>query len=191
MKQYLVSPAAVLRARIARFARDLRGSLSMETVLVFPLLMWAYIAMFIYFDAFRVQSTNLKAAYAVSDLLSREAVVNQDYIDGMNDVFDYLIASSDPTWLRVTVVKWDENDDEYKVEWSHTTKGKPVHTDATINSPDVVSKIPVLPVGDKVIVVETHMTYEPIFNVGLGQLSLDNFIVTRPRKGPQLQWSDI
>ncbi len=191
MKQYLVTPVRNIRARIVRFGKDARGALSMETVLVFPLLMWAYIAMFIYFDAFRVQSTNLKAAYAVSDLLSREAVVNQNYLDGMNQVFDYLISSSDPTWLRVTMVKWDEDDSEYKVIWSHTTKNKPVHTTATINSANVVDKIPVLPVGDQVIVVETHMTYEPIFNVGLGQLSLDNFIVTRPRYAPQLQWSNV
>ncbi len=191
MKQYLMYPVAKLRLRISSFREDARGSLSMETVLVFPLLMWAYIAMFIYFDAFRVQSTNLKAAYAVSDLLSREAVVNQDYIDGMNQVFDYLIASSDPTWLRVTFVRWDDNDEEYKVIWSHSTRGKPVHTNATINSANVVNKIPEMPVGDRAIIVETHMTYQPIFNVGLGQLSLDNFIVTRPRRGPQLQWSNI
>ncbi len=174
-------------ARIRSFRKNAEGSLSVETVLIFPILLWVYIAMFVYFDVFREENTNLKAAYTVSDLLSRRLDgVDEAYIDGMNDIFDYLTNSTDPTWIRVSVIKWDDHNDEYKVDWSYATKSKPPHTDTTINT--LAHKIPELPVGDSLIVVETTMTYKPMFNAGFGELQLENFVVTRPRFAPQLVW---
>ena len=42
-------------------------------------------------------------------------------------------------------------------------------------------RIPVMPSGDSVILVETNMAYEPIFNIGLKAQWYTTFITTRPR----------
>jgi len=173
--------------RLRMFGADLKGSLSVETVLIFPVLSWCYIAMFIYFDAFRAQSTNLKAAYTISDMLSRELdPVNASYLDGLNQVFDYLTNTAKPTWIRVTVVTWDDTNKVFKVQWSHATKNRPSLTNATISQ--ISDQIPVMPEADSVIVVETTMAYEPAFSVGLGAFTFDNLVVTRPRFAGQLKW---
>ena len=38
------------------------------------------------------------------------------------------------------------------------------------------------------IVVETWMAYEPIFNVGIEPRYYENVVVTSPRFAPQLKW---
>ena len=67
----LMPTAKLLRARLATFAQDARGSLSVEAALILPLLCWFYVASFVWFDAFRTQNANLKASYTLADMLSR------------------------------------------------------------------------------------------------------------------------
>ena len=82
--------------KIRKFTRDEGGTATTEAVLVFPMLIWALMAMAIYFDAFRVRSVNLKAAYTISDMISREnPFVGPNYISGLNTVYDFLADSSD------------------------------------------------------------------------------------------------
>ena len=47
----------LIRRRLARFSSDQTGSTTVEAVLILPLLLWAYVAMFVYFDAFKIQNT--------------------------------------------------------------------------------------------------------------------------------------
>ncbi len=189
MKQPQSLTLSLIRARLALFGRDLKGSLSVEAVLIFPILIWAYVAMFVFFNAFRAQTTNLKAAYTVGDMLSRELdPVNQAYLDGLNNVFNYLVQPQNPTWIRVTVVNWDDVNKVFKVQWSHATHGKPGYTNATITQ--LASKIPVMAVGDTVIIVQTAMPYTPAFDVGIGAFNFDDLVITRPRFAPQLLWAN-
>lgn len=180
---------ANLKLRLRLFRDDVRASLSVETVLVMPLLTWWYVGSFVYFDAFREQNVNLKAAYTVADMLSREeTAIDMDYLNGLNKVFDYLTTTNKPTWVRVTSIYWSETEKKYKMSWSRATKSKAVHTEATINAK--ASRIPKLVDGDYVFIVETNAAYEPFFNVGLGARWFENFIVTRSRM-PCLAWKDI
>jgi hypothetical protein len=164
-----------------QFGDETRGSIPTEGVLAFAFLIWWYIASFQFFDAFRQKNVNLKAAYTVADLVSRQTQdLDPAYIDGMNTLFDYLTFSRKPTWVRVSVVEWDPVNTKYKIYWSYATSSHPVHTDTTINLQ--ANRIPVMPVGDSVVLVETFMAYEPIFNIGdMGARIFDTFITTRPR----------
>jgi len=174
---------------LRRFCRDQRASISLEAVLLFPLLVWAYVATFVFFDAFRAQNTTLKAAYTLSDMLSRETdPVTQDYLDGLNTVFDYLTFTPNPTWIRVTVITWDEADDRFEVLWSETTKSNPKWTTATLQT--IADQIPAMSNGDRSILVETTMRYRPAFRISFGEIDFENFVVTSPRFAPQLLWSN-
>lgn len=184
----------VLRA-LRHFWRDQRGSLSVEAALILPLLTWIYVGSFVWFDAFRTQNANLKAAYTIADMLSRETVpVTETYLKGLNTVFDYLTTSSHPTYIRVTTVKCTTNCDTdaartLEVNWSYATVGRPVLTTANISNYNAA--IPLMPIGDTLIMVETFMAYEPIFNVGIAATSFENTVLTRPRFAPQLLFAGL
>lgn len=187
-----------LRLISLRFQRDTEGSMPTEGVIAFAFLAWWYVASYQFFDAFRQKNVNLKAAYTISDLLSRETgydssvpgsvPIDQAYVDGLNKVFDYLTYSGRPTWIRVTSIKYDGDEKKYKVHWSATSSNVtfPKHNDTSINNE--AWRLPVMPAGDTVILVETSMAYDPIFTFVLPSAWVNNFIVTRPRFASCVPW---
>ncbi|MFZ1726513.1 MAG: hypothetical protein WAU13_07645 [Albidovulum sp.] len=163
-----------------QFGDESRGSMPTEGVMAFTFLIWWYIASFQFFDAFRQKNINLKAAYTLADLVSRQTQdLTPAYIDGLNTLFDYLTYSNKPTWIRVSVVEWDDTNNRYDIYWSYATNSHTIHDVTSINTH--TAQIPVMPVGDSVVLVETNMAYEPIFSMGLGARWFDTFITTRPR----------
>lgn len=170
---------------ILRFAKTSRGSMSAEAALILPVLFWAYLGTLAFFDAFRQQNVAMKASYSVADMISRETeALTADDIEGLNDVFDYLTNSNHPSWIRVTSIRWDENDARFEVNWSHATKDRDALTTETLQ--DLDSLIPAMALGDSVVLLETAMIYEPIFQVGLDANWTSNFVVTRPRFASQV-----
>ena len=177
-----------LTSLFRRFLDDTRGSVAVEFVLVMPFLFWAFMATYVYFDGYRQSAQNLKAAYAIGDMISRETeAINDTYIDSMQNVLD-LMTSSTTVKLRVTVVRWDEPDNRYYVKWSKVRGFTDVRTDANIS--DVAADLPVMPDDELVILIETSSIYQPVFDIGMGDKTLDNFIFTRPRFINNIWWSD-
>lgn len=172
------------------FLKSAKGSMSAEAALILPALFWAYIATFAFFDAFRQQSLAMKASYTVSDMISRttDTMAPSD-IDGLNDVFDYLTFSNHPSWMRVTSIRWDSADQQFRVNWSHATKGNPALDNTTLQ--DRAHLIPAMAVGDSVVLVETFMIYEPPFRVGLDANWTSNAVVTRPRFASQVVFDPL
>ena len=164
--------------------------MSIETVLVFPLLLWCFGATFQFWDVFYAKNSAQNAAFTVADAISRETDdIDDVYIEGMNDVHGYLTKSSWPVEMRVTAIRWDEDDNQYEFDWSYSTieTFKPMHTVATLNA--LSSQIPIMADGDMAVLVETWMVYEPFVRVGLDPMMIENVVVTRPRFAPQIGWS--
>lgn len=174
-----------------RFREDTRGSITVEFVIMIPIIFWAFMALYVFFDGYRQSSINLKAAYTISDVLSRETgYVDDDYIDAMQSLFQFLTLDGSETGLRISVLRWDADDEKHYVDWS-TERDWPsatVWTDANIDT--IEDQLPVMSDGERLILVETHNTYEPIFNVGLGTQDLENFVFTSPRFVEQVVWDD-
>ncbi|SLN27912.1 TadE/TadG family type IV pilus assembly protein [Roseisalinus antarcticus] len=179
-----------LLSRLSRLRSDERGSIAVEAVLVFPLLTWCYLASFVFFDAFKAQSTNDKAAFAVADILSREtAMINDDYLASLRDVHALMTFSRKPNRLRFSVIEWDEDDNRHHVIWSEIVgaAGKTPLEEVDVEPESAVAaKMPAMSDGEKLIVVETWLAYEPAFNIGLDAFVFDGFTVIRPRYAPQL-----
>ena len=51
-----------LISHVRTFLTDGRGSLSVEAALIFPMLVWGFAAMYVYWDAFKTQNNNLKGS---------------------------------------------------------------------------------------------------------------------------------
>lgn len=173
--------------RLRLFLRDMRGSLTVEAVIMFPMLFWAFTAMLVFFDAYRQSGIHLKAAYTISDMISRETdAINNAYLDGAHGLFKQLSRSSDTARLRVSVIYWDAAAQEYRTDWSHQRGGAAVLTDADLKT--MLDRLPVLPPDERLILVDTWSGYKPPFNVGINQKDMHKFIFTRPRFAPQVKF---
>ena len=176
------SPLQMLR----RFGRDEKGTLLAETVIILPLLLWAYLALFVYWDAYRAVNTSQKAAYMISDMLSREKKsVPANYPTGMRNLMRYLIDSDREVKIRVTSILWSVTNKRFEVAWSRSPDNAlPQLTNITLQ--DFKTRIPKMADSDTVVLVETEVAYEPLFNIGLQDSVLRQFIVTRPRILPRI-----
>jgi Flp pilus assembly pilin Flp len=173
---------------LRNFLRREEGMVSVEFAILLPILLFVFAMIVTYFDAFRQQTANLKAAYTVSDLISRQTEkVNADYIDTMHSLHGHLVRSDSIAAMRISVVHWSEEDSSYHVDWSVERGGiLPVWTDATVSV--VASQLPELPDEERVILVETRNSVTPIFNIGLPLMNIDNFVFSRPRFASTVQY---
>lgn len=176
----------LMRRPLRAFARDEGGSIVAEAVIVLPLFLWAYIALFVYWDAFRSMNTVQKAAFTVSDMISREQIgITSDYIDGMRDVAEYLIDENQDIRMRVTSATWSDDNDRFEVHWS-ASPGNTMTPQTTASLQDYISQIPTMSAGDFVIILEMEVDYTPGFNTYMSDQVFRQFIVTRPRFLPCL-----
>ncbi|MEP2782966.1 MAG: hypothetical protein ABJP33_11135 [Pseudoruegeria sp.] len=184
-----------LRA-IRQFLKNRDGGMSIEAALVFPMLFFGIGITYMYYDAFRIRTANLKATYTIGDLLSRwddkENGVDQAYIDGLGDIFDYLTDDTDNSWIRISVIKYDPDDDTNYLQWSKSSDSHPVNTQIDIDN--LADQIPVLADDDYVIITETFMDFSSAFGDlpwyngwFFDEISFENFAVTSLRFLPKLE----
>lgn len=113
----------MLLSPFRKYRDDTRGTISIEFLLAFPMLIWAFVATLIFTDAYRARSQAQIAALHVADLVSRNTqVVTNDYLEGMNDVFDFLNSQPHDTRLRISSIMWDPDAEMPVVIWSYGTR---------------------------------------------------------------------
>lgn len=179
-------------SRVLRFLRDARGSVAIETLIILPFVLWAYLGTYQFYDAYGTKTRNLRATYTIADLISRQTqTVTPAYIDGLTSLYSYLDHNPPGVWARVTCVSWDPNagaSGMYYVMWSYATNSNPALDDTTLQS--YVPRLPTIAQGDTLILVETHMIYHPIARlVGMPTMTLNQTVITRPRISPQVSFS--
>lgn len=173
-------------AAMRRFMRSEEGSISVEAMLILPILVWCYLGTFVFFDAFRSQSTNLKAAYTIGDTLSRETeYITPAYMDSLSALQTFLVDEDNGmARLRVSVYRFQESDNTYRVNWSRTRGGGLQLTDTMLA--DLRSNLPRMLNAEIAILVETWVGYHPTYSVGLQDFTFTDLVVTRPRFAGQL-----
>ncbi len=170
-----------LRNMFRRFGRDESGVLMAEAIIVLPFMLWSYLALFVYWDAFRSVNTSQKAAYTISDMISREMLpLPTTYVTGMRDLMRYLIDNDQTVKIRVTSVTWSETNERFEVHWSRSPDNAMLPL-TTTTLQDYASRIPKMAAGDFVTIVETSVSYHPAFSVGMNDEVIKQFVVTRPR----------
>lgn len=188
MRRMTQETGRILAARLKVFAEDRRGSVTVEAVIMLPLLFWAYCALFSFFDAYRQTSINQKAAYTISDALSREtAPIDDEYLDAMRDMLQFLTRSGSERRLRVSVIRYDANTTTHTVEWSQTRGTVSALSGGDLGT--MAHNLPVMVDEERLILVETWTDYVAPFNIGLNDTTIPTFVFTRPRFAPQLLFS--
>lgn len=172
-----------------------------EFIIILPLIIWAYAGIYVFWDAYKAQNISVKAAYTISDLISRADVdITETGLDRMHQMTSFLNYDQHPVRLRVSFVDMRQDaagnpELELREDGSRVRGPAPVapfdelqvkpftpHTTISTLEPF----IPMMAVGDSAIIVETELDYTPLFRFQIAPmrpLILTNFIVTRPRSG--------
>ncbi len=173
---------------LKHFRDDTKGTVAIEAVIIVPALFWAFLAMAGFFDRYKTRSSTEKAAFTISDMLSREtAAVNEAYINNAMSLFESMSKLDNVDALRISVIAYDSSDDEHSLDWSFGTG-----LDTGLAEADLVTlkdKLPVMVDGERLILVQSFGTYDPPVNIGMNNISMNTFVFTRPRFAPQLAWS--
>lgn len=176
----------LLRGLIHGFSREERGSVAVEAVLILPMMFWTFLVLFSNFHAFRTYTLNQKAAYTIGDMISRETnPLDAAYLDGTQELLGYLTnVGSGAVSVRVTQVKYDADDGEFERVWTVAKGALGTATKSEVRA--WADRLPVMPDGEQVIVVETEAVYTPPFDVGFHERNVRNFVFTRSRYTPGL-----
>ncbi len=85
----------ILTSRLRRFRDDTQGYITVEAMIILPVLLWLFGASWVYFDVMRQQTVNQKGNYTIGDMISRETdAVTDAYIDNSRYLLDLLDLST-------------------------------------------------------------------------------------------------
>lgn len=167
------------RTSLRTFARDERGVMLVDFLILMPILIWGFIALVVYWDVFRTINISQKAAYSISDLLSRQEVINEDFAADLQKILTFLTPGSPQSRMRITSFEFDENtpepdvnswgDDAYTLLWSRVTGNDPLLARLTADDlqPMRDTIIPLMDNLQGAIIVETWVDYAPRFDIGV------------------------
>ncbi len=183
-----------MRQFLNRFRRDEGGIVAIELLLVVPILVWALLSTFVYFDAFRVQSNVNRASLTVADMFSRETDdITGAYLNGARELLRELTFEEANPDYRVTAFFYREAQDDYRRRWSRNRGFAPSLTNDDLER--VRDRLPIMANGARGILLETRVEYDAPFRIGIGpftdtnleDLTFTTFTVIMPREG-QLCW---
>ena len=189
-----------LTQRVRFFSRGENGTVTVESVIILPLLLFGVMATFSYFDAYRKQSLALKAKYAVADYLSRIHKYDRKTLEGLDELFEYMSKTGESSWVRVTVVECPSSNTMVQCNDQTPRKLKRVSSKASNNSgisghtrttmrEFLGAHIPKMYSGESLFVVETVAKYEPIFPgrwTGIYSRDFEHVVVSGTREYDEL-----
>ncbi len=179
-----------LMNRIRAFGREERGSIVLETVVMLPLLIWALLAMVVYWDAFRAVNRLDKATYALADTLSRQqAPVAVTTVDRWDDFVQYMMNNQHTAQVRVTSYRWVPANNRFEVLWSRSPGNlRPQLTTASLQP--LAVRLPMMAASEYGILTEAWVAYEPPLSVPfmnavqIQNMTLEKFTPTPTRFSP-------
>lgn len=183
-----------LKGSLRRFSRNEEGLASVEMIMVLPIYLFCIMGTFTLWDAYDVVNRSQKAAYSVSDLLTRnqdQQGVSEAYVTGMFNTMQYMVGPTLPVRTRVTSVFYSQARNRYEVLWSRSSV--PSIPRLTTNTlPSIQSHLPVMYDGDALVVIEANVEFEPVLGTSLWSLvdmeafTMRHVVVTRPRFLPKI-----
>ncbi|MBC2834002.1 TadE/TadG family type IV pilus assembly protein [Paragemmobacter straminiformis] len=176
------------RQRLGGFLSGEGGSAIVEGVVWLPVLLFAWLTVFGFWDVYRERATVQKATFVAADLLSREMVpVDTAYLDGLGRLIDRLSDKNMTVTKRYTLYRRNgSNDSELSVIWSYAPNAGTPRDGAQLQS--IASSLPKIRQGETAILVETSATYaktltRPFESLVLGG-TMETRVVLRPRFFP-------
>ena len=190
--------------RFKHFLHDESGVIVVEGLFILPLIIWALVAMFIYWDVFRTINVTQKATYSIADLLSRQRdTIPLSFANGLQNIANFLTPGGHDVSLRITSFECvspasptqpgvsqpcDDTRGTYRLLFSYSPGNKALPLIEANIQGWKMTRGPILNNGDAVFVVESSVEFTTQmksvlagFRVGVDDGTYGNFVVTRPR----------
>lgn len=186
-----------LTTRLRRFSGDESGNMSVELLLMSPILAWVMLSTATYFDAFRSESVNFKASVTVADAISREAEITPAYLNGIYSLLQFLTRNDSTPDLRITALTYDAASDKYIGIWSKAKGGFVPYANLNSDIDLLRARLPIMANGARMLLIETASDFQPMwqsnlfgYSSGLSASRFSTFTVINPRFTPRTCWND-
>ncbi|MHA3916285.1 TadE/TadG family type IV pilus assembly protein [Halovulum sp. GXIMD14793] len=193
-----------LRARLGEAARDEEGTLTVEFIVMFPLLAFWFLGAITFFEAFRSNSLTAKVAYTISDIASKygegptaadQGFQTQDLVELFQIQQRMMPRRTSRGSMRISsICFWkdkdesDGDDSKYRVLWSWVgDNGAGPSLSPLTDSEIPVAIMPFMADQDTVMFVEIYTDWKPISSLGglMQPLTWSNRLAERPRVLPE------
>lgn len=170
------------------FLSDEDASMTLEFVVVLPLLIVWMVGCVVYFDAYKAKADADTAAYIIADILSRHEQLNMADLNEMATLQGILAAKADgPIWMRVSVIEYEASDDSYTVLFSKLPSGMP--GSILIDEDIPVAQLWDMYDGETVLLVDAVVPYIPMVDwVRIGARNWETRAVISPRASIEILW---
>lgn len=164
-----------------KFRRGQRGIVAVELALVMPMLIWAVLAVIVFFDAYRVNTQNVRAGLTIADMVSREMTpINDAYLTASQQLMRALVIHGDTAPdVRVTLFTYQVASQSHRVIWSGARGTLPPLVNA--NFAALAPRLPVMMDSARALLVETEIDYVAPLTIGIGPFGGSNLAPTRLR----------
>ena len=183
-----------LVTKLRAFRDDEQGSMSIELLLVVPILLWVFLSTFVYFDVYRVETNSVRATIALAEMFSREDTVDSQFVDSTRSILRELTYEEANPDIRATVYEYNVGNDRFRRVWSeHRGMGD---LGGRLNNSDLrdlqnAGRLPQMEALDHAVLIETRTEYDAPFNIGIGPFLVTNLddltftqdMIIRPRSG--------
>lgn len=170
-----------------QFKKDETATLTVEFVILMPVLIFWFIGSIVFYDAFDARAGAQKTSYTLADIVSRQSEINNNFIDQLLVLQNRMRPQEPVGSVRVSSLHKDASG-VLEVLWSYSTEG----TALTIDTVDVTALPSSMNAEDSVVIVESHVPYVPLADwVGIVEQTWVNKIVTQTRFADTLDNSDF
>lgn len=179
------------------FFRREDGLITVEAVLVLPMLFLSMWLSFNFYESYRQSGRNIKAAYALADIVSRERnAIDATYVDTLYDLMGTIVSERSDLAMRITYLQYNKKDGDetgsHEVYWSCERGSMKLGKWTNGNVSQLKKALPEMPNKGRMIIVETRNTFRRPYNISIGsaELPMDNFVFTHPRVFDQIVNTD-
>jgi Flp pilus assembly protein TadG len=171
-----------VQSNFCTWLRDEYGSVTIEFMLWLPILAFWLVISVVFFDAYKARDDAMKTAQTLSDILSRQTEVTEEFIDSLFLLQSKLLARA-PAGARMRVSSIQFRDDEYQVLWSRALGGgDPIAIGTGDDNELAQDNFPQMAELDTIILTELHVPYVPFSDWTAMDVTQWSFaVISRPR----------
>jgi Flp pilus assembly protein TadG len=168
----------LLKKLLSNFKRNERGVITLEMIIMMPLMVLWIVGSNSFFDAFKTYLRASKATYTAVDLISRQSTVGPTYVANVGTIFESIVdaAGASSEVIISSIRMWN---DALQIEWSQNANGNPGMTNA---NQIPLAYIPNLQNGEAIVLIQSSVPFIPIHSWGnLTAKTFTNTVAVTPR----------
>ncbi len=169
---------------LRKFKSNERGAITLEMIILLPLLVLWIVGSNSFFDAFKTYLRASKATYTAVDLISRQNEIGPSYMTNVGSVFRSIVDADGAnatviiSSIRMTGGSFDTGG-TLELDWSLNGAGG---TGLTSAGQIPLAYIPNLLEGEYTVLIQTNVPFIPIYSWGnLTAKTFSNTVAVTPR----------